>query len=210
MFDLEKYHFKEAAITTSAIGVGISGLKAYQGMKQKKEAQNELNDYERQDLTNAFENVKISTVGTDLMREENQRTSANLVDASRNAGIRGILGGIPKIQASTNDQNREAQVSLDNQVQKREYAVAEDNTRLRGIKENRDNANIAALSSQIDKGEQDMWDGITGAAKGISTIANNADFSSKDANKNSSGSFNPGKQNFEEELQYKPKYFPTF
>lgn len=165
-----------AAVTTTALGVGISGFQAYQGMKDKKKAENELNNYERQALTNAFENVKISTVGTDLMREESQRNSADLVDASRNAGIRGILGGIPKIQSNANAVNRQIQADLDNQVIKKEYAIAGDETALRNIKEDRDNANIAALSSQIQKGEADMWNGISGVAKGIQYGANNIDF----------------------------------
>lgn len=167
-----------AAITTTALTVGISGYMAYQGAQEKKKAQNALNNYDRQDLKNPYENVQISTVGSDLMREESGRTSANLVEASRNGGIRSIMGTIPKIQSYTNLENRDAQKYLDEQVQKREYAIAGDETNMRAIKETRDNANISALSSQVDKGEQDMWNGISGMAKGVSYGANNIDFNS--------------------------------
>lgn len=194
-----------AAITTTAIGVGISGYMAYQGEQDKKKAQAELNSYERQDLNNAFENVKISTIGSDLLREESQRTSANLVEASRNAGIRGILGGIPKIQEFTNNINREGQKILDDQVLKREYAIAGDDVKLRGEKEDRDISNISALSSQVQKGEADMWNGIGGVSKGISYGANNIDFS-KPETTDTSSSFNPGNTKFDEEIYFKPKY----
>ena len=103
MFNLEKYNFKEAAITTAAISVGVSGYMAYDSSQKKKKAQNEMNNYERQSLDNAFKNVQISTLGSDLMREENQRTTANLLDASKDAGVRGIMGAIPKILAQNND-----------------------------------------------------------------------------------------------------------
>lgn len=154
-----------AAATTAVLGVGVSGYMAYQGAKQKKDAKNELNEYERQTLTNAFENIPISTVGSDLMREESGRTSANLVEASRGAGVRGIFDALPKIVAENNNANREARSYLDDQFNKRSYSKAGDEINMRNIRENRDNGNIASLSSQIDAGRQDMWNGITGMAK---------------------------------------------
>jgi hypothetical protein len=168
-----------AAITTMAIGAAAAGYQIYQGEQTKKKAQNALDAYKRQDLVNPFKDVQISTMGSDLMREENQRTSADLVDASRNGGIRGVMGGIPKIQAFTNDANREAQVYLDNQVQKRDYAIAGDQTALRDMKEMRDNNNINALSSQMMAGEQNMWSGIRGMGTSLSYGANNIDWSGK-------------------------------
>lgn len=161
-----------AAVTSAAITIGVSGYMAYNASEQKKEAKRALNSYDRQDLKNPFENVQISTVGSDLLREESGRTSANLVDAAQSGGARAIMGAIPKIQAYTNSENRDIQKYLDDQYQKREYAIAGDETNLRAMKENRDNANISALSSQIDKADQDMWNGISGMASGIAYGAN--------------------------------------
>lgn len=169
-----------AAVTTSAIGIGVSGYMAYQGAQDKKDGQNKLDNYDRNDLVNPYkEGVRISTEGTDLMREESQRTSANMVDASKDAGIRGIMGVLPRIQEATNAENRDAQKILDDQVQRRDYAIAGDETNLRAMKENRDNNNIAALSSQVEAGKQDMWNGITGVAKSTIYGANNIDFSTE-------------------------------
>ncbi|MGL4582977.1 MAG: hypothetical protein ACRCVU_08350, partial [Flavobacterium sp.] len=52
---------------------------------------------------------------------------------------------------------------LDDQVMRREYAIADENARLRGIREERDMQNINALSSQYMAGEQNTWNGINGA-----------------------------------------------
>lgn len=168
-----------AAVTTAAISIGVSGYMAYNAAEEKKEAKRAMNSYDRQDLKNPFENVQISTVGSDLMREESGRTSANLVDAVRQGGDRAIISAIPKIQAYTNLENRDAQKYIDDQVLKREYAIAGDETNMRAMKENRDNANIAAISSQIDKADQDMWNGISGVASGISYGANSIQATSK-------------------------------
>lgn len=151
-----------AAITSAAIGVAAAGYSIYQGEEQKKKAKAELNAYERQELNNAFEDVGISTVGTDLMREETQRTTANIVNALQGGGSRG-LALLPAVQASTNNVNRQIQKDIDDQIIQREYAIAGEDSRIMGIKEQRDNQNIAALGSQYMAGEQNTWNGINGA-----------------------------------------------
>lgn len=155
-----------AAVSSAIIGgsgLVMSGVQAIDGMNRSKKAQRELNNYERQELDNAFENVQISTMGADLMREEGARTTANLVDATQMGGARTVIGGIPRVVGASNEINREAAKMLDDQVQRREYAIAGDNARIEGITENRDNANINALSSQVDAGRKDMWSGFGSA-----------------------------------------------
>jgi len=179
MFNLEKYQFKEAAVTSAVIGgagLVMGGIKAIDGAKRSKNARKELNAYERQSLDNAFEDISVSTMGSDLLREENARTSSGLTDALQQSGTRGIIGGIPRVIGATNTINQEAAKLLDDQVQKREYAIAGDNVRIEGMTEERDNANIDALSSQVDAGRQDMWDGIIG---GLSSAAFGAQSYSK-------------------------------
>lgn len=176
-----------AAITTAALSLGMAGYQAIEGDKQRKAARRALNDYERQELDNAFKDISISTYGSDLLREENARTSAGLVDAAQQGGSRSIIGAIPKIVAATNEINQEAAKNLDGQVINRDYAIAGDNARIEGITENRDNANIAALSSQEQAGKQDFWNGLMGAGSAISYGAKNIDFgaTSKDGFKGS-------------------------
>lgn len=170
-----------AAITSAVIGVGAGAYQAIQGAKQKKQAQNELNNYERQALTNAYENIQISTVGSDMIKEQNARTTSNILDLAQNAGARGVFGALPKIQEVNNNANQEARAYLDSQVQKRNYAIADDEVALRKIKENRDVENLSAISSQINAGEQAMQDGIYSGLSAISSLGRAVD--SKRANK---------------------------
>ena len=164
-----------AAITSAVIGgagLVMGGIKAIDGAKRSKNAKNELNAYERETLDNAFKDISISTMGSDLLREENTRTSAGLTDALQQSGTRGIIGGIPRVVAATNEINQQAAKMLDDQVQNREYAIAGDNVRIEGMKERRDNDNIGALSSQVDAGRNDMWDGIMGGINAAGSMAN--------------------------------------
>ncbi len=155
-----------AAATTAilgGLGLGLSAYQAIDGANRSRKAKNELSDYERQTLDNAYKDIKISTMGSDLLREENARTTADMVNATQLGGTRAIIGGIPKIVGTTNQINQQAAQMLDGQVQKRDYAIAQDNARIEGITENRDIANIAGLSSQVETGRQDMWNGFSSA-----------------------------------------------
>jgi hypothetical protein len=174
MFDLEKYHFREAAITTAAVGAGLGLFQAYQGMKDKNDAKSALNNFKRQDLTNPYINMPISTVGTDAMREEASRTNANLIDASQ-GDIRSVMGNLPRIVSLGNELNRGIQTELDGQVQRRNYAIAGDEVAQRGMQEARDNGDLAGIGQQLQVGRQDMWNGLRGVAASASYGMNNSD-----------------------------------
>lgn len=152
-----------AAITSASLGVAAAGYSIYEGEQKKKRAKDELNNYERQDLVNAYENIEISTIGSDLQREETQRTVATIVDSLQGGGSRAITSSLPQIQAGVNQSNRQIQKDLDDQVKQREYAISGEDSRIMGIKEHRDSQNIQALSSQYDAGNQNVWNGVNGA-----------------------------------------------
>lgn len=162
-----------AAITTTAITVGMSAYQIAQAEKQKKEAKRAMNEFERQDLDNSYESIDISTKGSDIVREESARTTAALTDAARNGGIRGVLGGIPQIQAFDTKQNREAAKLIDDQIIKREYAAAGDESRIRDIQERRDNEELAGIGQQMEVAEQNKWSGIRGVGNGLIYGASN-------------------------------------
>ena len=155
-----------AVATVAALGTAAYGI--YSSEQKKKEAKRNLNDYERQTLDNAFENIQISTMGSDLLTEQAGITSASLVDSAQQAGTRGILSTLPKVVGYTNSVNQEAAKLLDDQNQRRSYAVAGDNARIEGITENRDVANIAGYSSQINQAEKDKNSYIMGGLSALS------------------------------------------
>lgn len=158
------------ALITGGLGLALGGAQAIGGAKRAREANRELNDYERQSLDNAFKDIPLYTEGIDLMRDENARVSGSLIDSASNAGARTIIGAAPRVAAATNSLNADAAANLDNQNMRRAYAIAGDNARIEGITEDRDIANINALSTAANAGRQDMWSGILGAASGLGAI----------------------------------------
>lgn len=161
-----------AAITSAAIGTGLGIVQAIGGAKQKKDAQNAINNYDRVDISadaNPYRDMQISTVGSDLATEETQRMSASALGALQGGGIRGILGGLPQLVSATNSANRNIAVDLDRQAQDRQLRIAQGEEKLLGMRENRDIQNLNALSNQYNSGNQDMWSGISGIGSGLTS-----------------------------------------
>lgn len=160
-----------AGITTAAItaGAGLvgSGIQMFGAARDRKRAQRELDNYERVELTNPYRDMQISTMGSDLMREESQRNSATAYDVLGTAGDRAILGGMGKVVASGNQANRQAALDLDRQFQQRQQAIAGGEMNLLQMKEARDNQNITALSSQINDAQQRFDSGMMGIASSL-------------------------------------------
>lgn len=162
-----------ATAIIGGVSLAASGFQMIKGMKETRQAKNAAENFERQDLNNVFQDMPISTLGSDLMREESGRTNASLVDASMSGGIRGVLGALPRIQAQTNNQNRQAQVELDGQFQDRNRLIANDNVRIQSIQEGRDNQELAGIGARIQAGREDTFNGIRGAANAMSFVGSN-------------------------------------
>jgi hypothetical protein len=153
------------AIASGVLGAGMGMFELIQGAIQTKKGNQLLSAFDRQELTNAYENIGISTYGSDLIREETARNSASMIDAARSGGSRSIMGALGSVQEYTNTNNARAAADLDNQAVKRDYSVAQDDVRIQQMQEQRDNMELSNIASMINGGNQDTH-------KGLGTIMN--------------------------------------
>lgn len=163
-----------AAVTGAIIG-GVSALggayQAIQGAKQARDAQDALNALPIPDLQNAYAGQQVSQLGANLQREEGARDFATNVDALRTGGVRGIIGGLGQVNAQRNLQNRQIGANLDEQQKQINMSIAEDEARIRAMREQRYQGDISALSSQISAGQASKMQGIQGAMQGLTSGA---------------------------------------
>jgi len=163
------------AVATSALIMGGaalagSGLQIAQGMKQESDANSALSNFERQDLENVYNDMPISLMGSNLRREDASQATANLTEAARGSGIRGVFGALPRIQSLSNQGARQNQLDVDGQVMKRSYAIAGDEGRIQSMQENRDNQDLAGIGQQMAVGQQNTQSGIRGAFNGVGLL----------------------------------------
>lgn len=180
--------------TTTLIAGGImaatSATQAISAAKAKKKKEQELNSLEVPEVTNAFKDMQISTVGSDLIREESSRTNASLVEAARYGGSNALLKLMPKIVGLNNEANAKAQKYLDDQVIGKEYAVAKDNVREQGVEESRYMGEVQGLGQAIQTHRQDIWSGVRGFGSSLAYMGRNledSDEGSDDSASNNGG-----------------------
>lgn len=185
----------------AATGALASGIQAISGAKQRRDAKNALENYERQNLENVAEGLQVSTLGSDLQREEQARLAASQVGALQGAGVRGLVGGLGRVEAGNQMTNREIGANLDAQQKQIDQMYAQDQANIRGMQEQREVGDISALSSQYNAGNAMMWQGIGGIAQsGMSALSGGVGAGSE----KKVGGFNPGNVNIPTEINYTP------
>jgi hypothetical protein len=187
-----------AATTIAMAGVGLlgSGYQAIKGAKDAKDAKRALENYDRQELSNIAEGLQVSTLGADLQREEQARLAATQVGTLQGAGARGVIGGLGRVEAGSQQMNRQIGAELDAQQKEIDRMRAQDEANIRGMQEQREQQDIAALSSQYNAGNQMMFQGIGGMAQsgmaGLSALGKaNEATKAADKFKNMNKTFDP-------------------
>lgn len=156
-----------AAITSAALVVAGGTYQAIQGAKQKRDAQNALNNLPIPNLQNAYEGMQVSQLGNQLVSEQSQNRFATNVDALRSGGIRGIIGGLGDVNAQAKQTDLQIKADYDKQENDIAMSQAQDEASIRAMKEQRYQGNVAALSSQYSAGQASQMQGIKGAMQGV-------------------------------------------
>ena len=163
-----------AVATSAAIIAGVTAAggiaKTISGAKRAKAVKMAQARFRRQELSNVNEGRRISTRGADLANEQNARGMATSADALRSGGVRGVVGGMQGVQEAANNNANQIGAGLDQQQVQLDREIAQDESRIRDMQEQRDNSELTAMQQQRDAANQDIWSGvntIAGAAGGL-------------------------------------------
>lgn len=140
-------------LVSPILGTGMSIFGAIRGAKEKRDAEKALNNYNRQELKNIAENLQVSTRGAEVQTGNQARLEANQIDALRGAGTRGLVAGLGRVEAGSQAVAEDIGINLDEQQMNIDQMKAQDDARIRVMQEARENADIAALSSQYQAGK---------------------------------------------------------
>ena len=146
----------------AGLGILSSGIQALTGANKRKAAERALAGYKRQELKNVYDDLQVSTRGADLQQEQQARLQAGQIDALAGAGTRGLIGGLGRVEAGSQAVSQQIGADIDRQQKEINRLRAQDEQRIQGMQEAREQADIAGLSSQYQAGDQQMWQGIGG------------------------------------------------
>jgi len=146
-------------LAVSAVG---SIAQAISGASRASKARKALENYQRQELRNVTEGLRVSTLGAELQTQEAQRRFATSVDALRSGGVRGLVGGLGQQEQLQQQQQAQISADLDRQQMAIEQMRAQEEMNIRSIQEARETQEIAGIGSEIASGRQMTQAGISG------------------------------------------------
>lgn len=156
------------ALPFAAIGLGISaissGVNLISGLSRKSKAKKQLANFQRQELRNITEGMRVSTLGAELQTQEAQRRFSTSVDALRSGGVRGVVGGLGRQEQLQQVQQQRISADLDRQQVAIEQMRAQDESRIRAMQEQRETSAIAGLGTEISQGRNQALAGAAGLA----------------------------------------------
>lgn len=153
-------------IPFAAIGLGISaissGVNLISGLSRKSKAKKQLANFQRQELRNITEGMRVSTLGAELQTQEAQRRFSTSVDALRSGGVRGVVGGLGRQEQLQQVQQQRISSDLDRQQVAIEQMRAQDEGNIRAMQEQRETSAIAGLGREISEGRNQAFSGAAG------------------------------------------------
>lgn len=149
-----------AATLGNAIGAVGGYMKYKDGKNMISDAQHKIDNFQWKDLNNPFKTMKVSTLGADLQKEENEKLNATAVAAMQGAGTRGVIGGVNSLVEGSNDVNRKIAASLDEQQKNIDTLAAQDDTNIRGMEEKRQTDELSGYGQMLNIGRQEKYGGI--------------------------------------------------
>lgn len=150
-------------------GAGIA--QAISGGRLAREAQAALDSYQRQDLTNLAESLPLRT---DAQRFQAQQQDASL------ASVLNVLQQGGNFTAATSIANQSLQAkqsiaaTIQGQQDKLDQLKLDEEIKIRGLRETREQNDLAGLGAQLQFGNQQRAQGISAIGNAFGTLANAA------------------------------------
>lgn len=182
-----------AAVAIAAVGLGLSVYQTVDAKKRQKEAEQAAQEFERQQLKNPFENLQVSTLGSDLQQQNLNNQVTTATDVLRSGGARAVLGGLPSIYDNVIQANQQIAAGLDQQYNQNQKSAAEGAMAIQNLQEQRDMEDLLGIGNAINTARQEYNQGLTsivqsGAALAQAGVAAGSSNSSSQSNKSASPS----------------------
>lgn len=155
-----------------ALGAITGAISTFSEMSNKKKIAKEIANQKEVPLTNIADGMQVSTLGSDLQKQQQSQLAATQVGALQDGGTRALLGGLGRVTAASQNTNSQIAANLDEQKKQIEQVKAQDQGRIQSAKEQRANAKLAALSSQYNAASQNQAQGIGNIIQGAGMVGN--------------------------------------
>lgn len=164
------------ALVSLAVGAGsmiMSAKQAREGEKMRKKAQDAIDNYQRQELTNTLNGVAIPQQEYNLRTEQIRQRTADMSEQAAMAGARG-LSMLPGIQSEEALQQEDANAKFEQSLYQLQLMKSQEDLRIQKMTEDRENAELQGYGKMLEVGRQDYYNGMNSMLKSMSGVVNSA------------------------------------
>lgn len=156
----------------TALGAVTGAVSMITEASNKKKIAREIAKQKETPLTNIADGMQVSTLGSDLQKQENASLASSQISALQDGGTRALIGGIRSVTDGTQDANARIAAGLDEQVANISNVRAQDEQRIQMTKDQRQANKLAALSSQYNAASQNQAQGMANIIQGAGMAGN--------------------------------------
>lgn len=139
-----------------AISAGTSIIRGISAGKRAKAIQQQIDDYKRQQLTNPYEGLNVSTMGADLQRQDIARSIATGTNQLALGGSRALVGGLPNMLDQQIAQEQKIAADLDQQYNQNQQLKAQGYGMVQGMQEQREKDDLLGLGNALNTARQEQ------------------------------------------------------
>lgn len=159
----------------SAIAGGVSMVggiaKTVGGIIGKNKWEDRIENYDRQELMNPYENLKVSTEGAMMKQRNSAVNTATALHNLRMSGTNAVFGNTQKVISENNRVNQGITSDIDRQLNRNEYLKATGEMQVQRMTERREEGDLAGMGAQYEANRQDAWGGVSDFTQGAGVLA---------------------------------------
>ena len=164
-----------AAATTAAIigagaGLASTGVGLFQSIQEgnrRKQMEDYLANYQRQELANPMEGLQVSTLGADRQREDLARSLSTVANQAAQGGSRAIASITPQATQQLMDNEAKIMADLDQQYRQNQQLIAQGAAQVQAMQENREQNDLLGIGNAMNVASQNQNNAMTQAAQGL-------------------------------------------
>lgn len=152
------------AIATAGVGLLGGAAKFFEGQAQQNKAQAAIDKFRFSELQNPYKSQRVSTIGADRQLEQASQQSATALEALRESGVRGVIGGTPQVLSQGQQLTQGITADLDRQQKQLDLAAAQQDVRNQELRRQAETQELAGFGQQMNVGMGMKYGGLSNLA----------------------------------------------
>lgn len=158
------------AAISAVSGLASTGVGLYQSIQEgnrRKQMEDYLANYQRQELANPMEGLQVSTLGADRQREDLARSLSTVANQAAQGGSRAIASITPQATQQLMDNEAKIMADLDQQYRQNQQLIAQGAAQVQAMQENREQNDLLGIGNAMNEASQNQNNAMTQAAQGL-------------------------------------------